>query len=108
MKLSFSAYCGMTYDIDSTDDARKSAAKFIRARRKNGQPVVKLRHNVWECQEPENCSMIPDTAGILALDDEDDEDEDNWEDLDEDWEDEDDYEEDEYWQNENEDQRDDF
>jgi hypothetical protein len=52
MKLSFSAYCGMTYDIDSGDDIRKAAAKFIRRRRNNGQTVVKLRDNVWECQEP--------------------------------------------------------
>ena len=97
MKLSFSAYCGMTYDI-SGDDARVAAARFIKARRKNGQRVVKLRANRWECQEPDSCSMIPDTAGILCLDDEDDfEDEDD-----------DDYlEEAEYWQNENEDERDD-
>ena len=97
MKLSFSAFCGMSYDI-SGDDIRVAAARFIRRRRKNGQTVVKLRDNRWECQEPENCSMIPDTAGILCLDDEDDfEDEDD-----------DDYlEEAEYWQNENEDERDD-
>jgi hypothetical protein len=97
MKLSFSAYCGMTYDI-SGDDARKAAARFILRRRKNGQRVVKLRANRWECQEPDNCSMIPDTAGILCLDDEDDFDDD----------DDDDYlDEAEYWQNENEDERDD-
>lgn len=98
MKLSFSAYCGMTYDING-DDARTAAARFIRRRRKNGQTVVKLRANRWECQEPENCSMIPDTAGILCLDDDDD-----FEDDDDD----DDYlDEAEYWQNENEDERDD-
>jgi len=100
MKLSFSAYCGMSYDI-SGDDARVAAARFIRRRRNNGQRVVKLGDNRWECQEPENCSMIPDTAGILCLDDS----EDDFEDEDED----DDYylEEAEYWQNENEDERDD-
>ena len=96
MKLFFSAYCGMSYDI-SGDDARVAAARFIKARRKNGQTVVKLGDNRWECQEPENCSMIPDTAGILCLDDEDD-----FEDEDDDY-----LEEAEYWQNENEDERDD-
>jgi hypothetical protein len=96
MKLSFSAYCGMSYDISGDD--RAAAARFIKARRKNGQRVVKLRANRWECQEPENCSMIPDTAGILCLDDEDDfEDDDDDDYLDEA----------EYWQNENEDMRDD-
>ena len=96
MKLSFSAYCGMSYDIPGDD--RAAAARFIRRRRKNGQRVVKLRANRWECQEPDNCSMIPDTAGILCLDDEDDfEDEDDYDYLDEA----------EYWQNENEDERDD-
>lgn len=74
MKLSFSAYCGMSYDIES-DNVRQSAARFIKRRRKNGQTVVKLRDNVWECQEPENCSMIPDTAGILSLDESSDENE---------------------------------
>lgn len=97
MKLSFNAFCGMTYDVLG-EDARKAAAKFIKDRRKNGQRVVKLRENVWECQEPENCSMIPDTAGILCLDDNEEEIEDE----------DDDYlEEAEYWQNENEDERDD-
>ena len=81
MKLSFSAYCGMTYDIDSGDDARKAAAKFIKRRRNNGQRVVKLRDNVWECQEPDNCVMIPDNAGILCLDDSDDYGEDDIQDM---------------------------
>jgi hypothetical protein len=99
MKLSFSAYCGMSYDIGG-DDARLAAARFIRRRRNNGQTVVKLGDNRWECQEPANCSMIPDTAGILCLDDEDDFEDDDDED--------DDYlDEAEYWQNENEDERDD-
>lgn len=70
MKFKFSAYCGMTYEVehDSEKGLRKAAANFIRKRRNNGQPVVKLRENVWECQEPENCLMIPDTAGILSID----------------------------------------
>jgi hypothetical protein len=100
MKLSFSAYCGMTYEVDAEGDRksfRKAAANFIRRRRKNGQPVVKLGDNRWECQEPENCSMIPDTAGVLCLDDDEDTDDDDNE-----------YEEDEMWQNENEDQRDEY
>jgi hypothetical protein len=96
MKLSFSAFCGMSYDI-SGDDARTAAARFIKARRNNGQTVVKLGDNRWECQEPENCSMIPDTAGILCLDDS----EDDFEDEEDDY-----LEEAEYWQNENEDMRD--
>jgi len=77
MKLSFSAFCGMSYDIPG-DDIRVAAARFIRRRRKNGQRVVKLRDNVWECQEPENCSMIPDTAGVLSLDESSDENEEEY------------------------------
>jgi hypothetical protein len=77
MKLSFSAFCGMSYDI-AGDDVRLAAARFIRRRRKNGQRVVKLRDNVWECQEPENCSMIPDTAGVLSLDESSDENEEEY------------------------------
>jgi hypothetical protein len=71
MKLAFSAYCGMTYEIehDSRESVRKAAAKFIRKSRNNGQRVVKLRSNAWECQEPESCLMIPDYAGILSIDD---------------------------------------
>ena len=71
MKLSFHAYCGMTYEVDCDGDLesiRKTASRFLRRRRKNGQPVVKLSEYRWECQEPENCSMIPDTAGVLVLD----------------------------------------
>jgi len=97
MKLSFSAYCGMSYDIES-DNVRQSAAR-------NHRSIFRLLTFPTIITQLNNSLPIftttfnkPDTAGILCLDDEDDfEDEDD-----------DDYlEEAEYWQNENEDERDD-
>lgn len=70
--LRFSAYCGMSWNIKSgsLDECRIAAAKVLRKRKREGHPIVKLESNKWECQEPEDCMMVPDTAGILVLDSE--------------------------------------
>ena len=67
--LRFSAYCGMGWSIKSgtLDECRVAAAKILRKRKREGHNIVKLKENKWECQEPENCMMVPDTAGVLVL-----------------------------------------
>lgn len=67
--LVFSSFSGMTWEINRGDksECRTSAAEVLRKRRKTGHFIRKLKPNVWECQEPENCFMIPDTAGCLYL-----------------------------------------
>lgn len=68
-----SAFCGMTYDLDSFEclqDARKRAADRIRWLRseERDHSVSTLKKGLeWECTEPEDCAMIPDTAGILCI-----------------------------------------
>lgn len=67
--LRFNAYCGMSWQIASGTliDCRNAAAKILRKRKKNGHPIVKLKENKWEVQEPENSILVPDTAGVLVL-----------------------------------------
>jgi len=71
-KLDFSAYCGMSYNIASGElsEIRKKAAGVLKSRKRNGHFIHKLRKNAWECQEPEGCFMVPDSAGILVLSEE--------------------------------------
>ena len=93
--LKFHAFCGMTTLDETTGDrtdARKMAADLIRRRRHGDHPVRLLEKGAsWEVQEPEDCMMVPDTAGILRLHEEE---EDEWDEDEEDW-DEDDWDEDE-------------
>ena len=50
------------------DDIRESAAMHLRAARNSSHPVSTLeRGQKWEITEPDDCAMIPDTAGILEL-----------------------------------------
>ena len=72
--LRFSSYCGMGNPIFSRSDratigqARTIAARILRARRNSGHAVtVMTKGREWECCEPEDCAMIPDTAGTLVL-----------------------------------------
>lgn len=67
--LHFNAYCGMSYEISKgdLDDCRKMAAKVLRSRKKSGHFIHKIKENVWECQEPDNSFMVPDSAGTLVL-----------------------------------------
>lgn len=73
--LRFSAYCGMSWRIAQGDlqSCRIAAAKILRKRKREGHAIVKLKPNKWECQEPENCMMVPDTAGVLVLEGDNDE-----------------------------------
>jgi hypothetical protein len=68
--LTFTSFSGMTWEVSRGDesDCRVAAAKILRKRRKTEHFVRKIKANFWECSEPENCFMIPDTAGYLKLD----------------------------------------
>jgi hypothetical protein len=68
--LTFTSFSGMTWEISRGDeiDCRIAAAKILRKRRNTEHFVRKIKANLWECSEPENCFMIPDTAGYLKLD----------------------------------------
>lgn len=76
MRVTFYAYCGMSIPIDAgldEEDARTLAARVLRRRRATGHPVSKLKPadsdemGRWEAGEPEDCALVPDTAGILVL-----------------------------------------
>ena len=66
----FAAHSGITWEQDGGDElaeARAIAAQIIRAARSDGQRVDKLRRHEWELCEPDDCALIPDTAGILWI-----------------------------------------
>jgi hypothetical protein len=70
-RLVHHAYCGMDVPYGEFEDraeARSEAAKLVQLRRREGYPVTTLeRGRQWEIQEPENCMMVPDECGVLAL-----------------------------------------
>ncbi len=70
-KLRFSAYCGMSHNIVTTDErtvARCHAADALRRAREHGlKPTTLTRGEWWEICEPENCVMVPDECGQLYL-----------------------------------------
>lgn len=65
------AYCGMRQTIAECEDyadARREAAAAIREARASGQHVDTLvRHQEWELCEPDDCALVPDNAGTLAI-----------------------------------------
>lgn len=73
--LRFSAFCGMPIPIIEASDreydesfVRMRAAQVLRDRRASGHTVSILeRGRAWECLEPEDSFLIPDTAGTLHL-----------------------------------------
>lgn len=73
----FAPHCGMSghsETFESLDDAREHCAEILRDRWRTGHPVVRIaedgRENLaWETGEPKGCAMVPDTAGILSLED---------------------------------------
>jgi hypothetical protein len=67
--LTFTSFSGMTWEIfrGEENDCRAMAAKVLRKRRNTDHFVRRIKSNLWECSEPENCCMIPDTAGYLKL-----------------------------------------
>ncbi len=68
--VGFMAFCGMatiSETFDTLAEARKYAARILRRRRKGGHYCSRLDGLAWECSEPENSAMVPDTAGILSI-----------------------------------------
>jgi hypothetical protein len=69
--LKFNAHCGMrTIDEEfvSREEGREKAAGILRRRRDSGHQVSTIdKGTYWECGEPEDCMMVPDTAGMLTL-----------------------------------------
>ena len=72
-RVRFAAYCGMVYDIsdcnETKDDARDTAAYFLRKLRRKGRKIATLeRGRKWEALEPDDCVLVPDDAGCLEID----------------------------------------
>lgn len=87
-RVSACAYCGMTTIDEETDDeaeARAMVARILRNRRRLGHPIVRVDHETdddgalvsatWECLEPADCAMVPDSAGFVSIDRQTDDDE---------------------------------
>lgn len=69
MKLTHYAYCGMSIPLGTGDfkDLRDKANRIAARRESQGFEVVRLTRNNWEIIPPDDCRMIPDTAGVMAL-----------------------------------------
>lgn len=71
-KVRFFAHCGMLTVDEEYDDrtlARNRCAGIIQRRRRDDHPVLTVeRGQKWDVSEPDYSFLIPDTAGILALD----------------------------------------
>lgn len=75
----FFSHCGMaglpeTFAEESSDigeaqrDARAYVADRLRAARASGVYVSTVETGAeWEIHEPEDCAMVPDSAGLLTL-----------------------------------------
>lgn len=72
--LEFHSFTGMTFPIIEKAEradpatARRRAAQILRRRRSTDHIVSIIeRGERWECLEPDDSSLIPDTAGFLWL-----------------------------------------
>lgn len=83
-------YSGIAFtkDFDDRAEARADVAKRLRSRRRAGhrchpysvqrgayvarhRPYGSLTYShgqTWECEEPEGCVLVPDTAGFITID----------------------------------------
>jgi hypothetical protein len=70
-RVRFHAYCGMSYDIaegETLPGARRQLARLLRRRRATGHSLTVLMPGVeYEVGEPEDCALVPDTAGTVTL-----------------------------------------
>ena len=67
--VKFLAYCGMSLPLAQKvdrDQARDCVQQYLRKAKKR-QPVTYLGDGQWECQEPEDCALVPDWAGYLIV-----------------------------------------
>lgn len=72
--LKFSGFSGLSYECarGDRDEVRDYAAQLIRLRRKQGfrPSLVEARprkSRTWEISEPDDCTMVPDLAGMLYM-----------------------------------------
>lgn len=64
------AYCGMSgipATFEERCEARRCAAMRLKRLRKRFTVVTVKRGARWEILEPEECAMVPDQCGILAI-----------------------------------------
>jgi hypothetical protein len=86
-RVSFATFCGMSWDVFTSDwdddhregfsEAREAAIDVLRARVETKHTVTRIKRDPrrgrfpveirWECHEPADSLMVPDTAGILVL-----------------------------------------
>jgi hypothetical protein len=71
-KVRMRAFCGMSYDLCETQDTEAEAlavaVRFLRRKRRQGYAFAVLTPGCeWELGEPEDCAMVPDDAGIVAI-----------------------------------------
>jgi hypothetical protein len=70
-RVTFHTYSGfrsLDETFDSRQEARDFCATMLRRRRDTGHYCTALDWGEWEAQEPEDCALVPDTAGYLTLD----------------------------------------
>lgn len=71
--VKFYSYSGLSglpheYQDDELGDARAYVARRLRKARKSGHHVITLqRGKQWEICEPDDCALIPDSAGVLTM-----------------------------------------
>ena len=71
--VKFAAHSGISFDhgeFDTRAEALEKVKQLNKRARKTGHEVVKLAKGEWEHCEPDDCAMVPDTAGILFIDEE--------------------------------------
>ena len=64
------AYCGMSGGpacFDTKSEARAYVADKLRARRRRYRVTTLARGAEWEVLEPDDCAMVPDACGTIAL-----------------------------------------
>lgn len=69
-RVQMHSYCGLSnlpITFDESGDARDCAASKLRRARRRFRVVTLERGKQWEIQEPEDCAMVPDACGTLAI-----------------------------------------
>lgn len=71
------AYCGMVLphgEYYTLEEARGRVARRLRWARRQGSRFYAIGEHEWEIEEPEDCLMVPDFCGILAIKEQEEED----------------------------------
>jgi hypothetical protein len=69
--LTMHGHCGMDIPLvehGTLADCREEAARYLSGLKADGYPImVKEAGSTWEVSEPDDCVMIPDDCGLLAI-----------------------------------------